>query len=37
MLVMLFNVKVELLVKVEVLAVFLILEGLQFGHNGTPG
>ncbi len=36
-LVMLLNVKVYVLVKVEVLAVFLALEGLQFGHNGAPG
>jgi hypothetical protein len=37
MLVMLLNVKVYVLVKVEVLAVSLILEGMQFGHNGAPG
>jgi hypothetical protein len=35
MLVMLLNVNV--LVKVEVLAVSLVLEGLQFGHNDAPG
>jgi hypothetical protein len=37
MLVMLLNVKIHVLVKVEVLAVFLISEGLQCGHNGVPG
>jgi hypothetical protein len=37
MLVMLLNMKVDILVKVEVLAVSLVLEGLQFGHNGIPG
>jgi hypothetical protein len=37
MLGMLLNVKVHVLVKVEVLAVPLIPEGLKFGHNGTPG
>jgi hypothetical protein len=35
--VMLLNVKVYVLVKVDVLAVPLIPEGLQFGHNGDPG
>jgi hypothetical protein len=35
-LVMLLNVKVYVIVKVEVLAVRLIPEGLQFGHNGAP-
>ncbi len=37
MLVMLLNVKIHVLVKIEVLAVSLIPEGLQLGHNGTPG
>jgi hypothetical protein len=37
MLVMLLNVKIHLLVKIEVLAVSLIPEGLQLGHNGTSG
>ncbi len=37
MMVMLLNVKIHLLVKIEVLAVSLIPEGLQLGHNGTPG
>ena len=37
MLVMLFNVKIHVLVKIEVLAVSLISEGLQPGHNGVPG
>jgi hypothetical protein len=37
MLGMLLNVKVHVLVKVEVLAVSLIPEGLQFGHDGAPG
>ncbi len=37
MLVMLLNVKVHVLVKIEVLAVSLISEGLQSGHNGVPG
>ncbi len=37
MLVMLLNVKIHLLVKTEVLAVSLISEGLQSGHNGVPG
>ncbi len=37
MLVMLLNVKVRVLVKIEVLAVSLIPEGLQLGHNGVPG
>ncbi len=36
MLVMLLNVKIHVLVKIEVLAVFLISEGLQPGHNGVP-
>ena len=36
MLVMLLNVKVHVLVKIEVLAVSLISEGLQPGHNGVP-
>ncbi len=35
MLVMLLNVKIHLLVKIEVLA-SLIPEGLQLGHNGVP-
>ena len=37
MLVMLLNVKIHVLVKIEVLAVSLIPEGLQLGHNGIPG
>ncbi len=37
MLVMLLNVKIYVLVKIEVLAVSLISEGLQSGHNGVPG
>ncbi len=37
MLVMLLNVKIPILVKIEVLAVSLISEGLQPGHNGIPG
>ncbi len=37
MLVMLLNVKIHALVKIEVLAVSLISEGLQPGHNGIPG
>ncbi len=37
MLVMLLNVKMQVLVKVKVLAVSLIPEGLQLGHNGAPG
>ncbi len=37
MLVMLLNVKIHILVNIEVLAVSLIPEGLQLGHNGTPG
>jgi hypothetical protein len=37
MLVMLLNVKICVLVKIEVLAVSLIPEGLQLGHNGAPG
>ena len=36
MLVMLLNVKIHVLVKIEVLAVSLIPEGLQLGHNGAP-
>jgi hypothetical protein len=36
MLVMLFNVKIHVLVKVKVLAVSLIPEGLQLSHNGSP-
>ncbi len=36
MLVMLLNVKIYVLVKIEVLAVSLISEGLQPGHNGVP-
>ncbi len=36
MLVMLLNVKIHLLVKIEVLAVSLIPEELQLGHNGVP-
>ncbi len=35
--VMLLNVKIHVLVKIEVLAVSLISEGLQPGHNGIPG
>ncbi len=37
MLVILLNVKIHVLVKIEVLAVSLISEGLQPGHNGIPG
>jgi hypothetical protein len=37
MLVMLLNMKIRVLVKIEVLAVSLIPEGLQLGHNGAPG
>jgi hypothetical protein len=37
MLVMLLNVKIHILVKIEVLAVSLIPEGLQLGHNDAPG
>ena len=37
MLVMLLNVKIHVLVKIEVLVVSLISEGLQPGHNGIPG
>ncbi len=37
MLVMLLNVKIHVLVKIEVLAVSLISGGLQSGHNGVPG
>ncbi len=36
MLVMLLNVEIHVLVKVEVLAVYLIPEGLQLGTNGNP-
>ncbi len=36
MLVMLLNVEIHVLVKVDVLAVSLISEGLQPGHNGIP-
>ncbi len=37
MLVMLLNVKIHILVKIEILAVSLIPEGLQLGHNGAHG
>jgi hypothetical protein len=37
MLIMLLNVEIHVLVKVEVLAVSLISEGLQLGTNGVPG
>jgi hypothetical protein len=37
MLIMLLNVKIHLFVKIEVLAVSLIPEGLQLGANGTLG
>ncbi len=37
MLVMLLNMKIHVLVKIEVLVVSLIPEGLQLGHNGVPG
>ncbi len=37
MVVMLLNVKVHILVKIEVLAVSLIPKGLQLGTNGIPG
>ncbi len=37
MLVMLLNMKIRVLVKIEVLVVSLIPEGLQLGHNGIPG
>ncbi len=37
MLVMLLNVKIHVLVKIEVLVISLIFEGLQLGHNGIPG
>jgi hypothetical protein len=37
MLVMLLNLKVQVLVKVKVLAVSLVPEGLQLSHNGAPG
>jgi len=33
---MLLNVKGHILVKVEVLLVTIITEGLELGHNGTP-
>ena len=36
MLVMLLDVMIHILVKIEVLAVVLIPEGLQLGHNGVP-
>ncbi len=36
MLVMLLNVKIHVLVKAQVLAVSLIPEELQLGHNGAP-
>jgi hypothetical protein len=36
MLVMLLNMEMHALVKVKVLAVSHVLEGLQFGHNGAP-
>ena len=35
--VMLLNMKIHVLVEIEVLAVSLIPEGLQLGHNGVPG
>ncbi len=34
---MLLNIKINVLVKVKVLAVSLVPEGLQLGHNGAPG
>ncbi len=37
MLIMLLNVKIHVLDKIEVLAISLIPEGLQLGHNGAPG
>ncbi len=37
MLVMLLNMNIHILVKIEVLVVSLISEGLQSGHNGVPG
>jgi hypothetical protein len=37
MLIMLLNVKIHVFVKIEVLAVSLISEGLQLGANGVPG
>jgi hypothetical protein len=37
MLVMLLSMKIHVLVKVKVLAVSLIPEGLQLGRNGAPG
>jgi hypothetical protein len=36
MLVMLLNVKIHILVKVKVLVISLIPEGLQLSHNGAP-
>ncbi len=36
MLVMLLNVKIHVLVKIEVLVVSVISEGQQPGHNGIP-
>ncbi len=36
MLVMLLNVKIQVLVKIDVLVVSLIPEGPQLGHNGVP-
>ncbi len=37
MVVMLLNVKIHILVKIEVLVVTLIPEGLQLSTNGVPG
>ncbi len=37
MVVMLLNMKIQILVKIKVLAVSLIPEGLQLGTNGVPG
>ncbi len=37
MLVMMLNMKIHVLVKIEVLVVSLISEGLQLGHNGALG
>ncbi len=37
MLVMLLNVKIHVLVKIEVFVVSFIPKGLQLGHNGAPG
>jgi hypothetical protein len=34
---MLLKVKINILVKVKVIAVSLLPEGLQLGHNGAPG